>query len=74
MRFCGGLPSGAPEVQFTPASIGVWVITGVLATLAVASAGVLALTSSPQFQSKIPGRAIDVAAVLANSSLRKKRK
>jgi hypothetical protein len=40
-------------------------MAGVLATLAVASAGVLALTSSQQFQSKIPGRAIDVAAVLA---------
>src|SRR6266516_2252392 len=41
------------------------VMAGVLATLAVASAGLLALTSSQQFQSKIPGRAIDVAAVLA---------
>jgi hypothetical protein len=41
------------------------IITGVLAALAVASAGVLALTSSQQFQSKIPGRAIDAAAVLA---------
>jgi hypothetical protein len=40
------------------------VITGVLAAVAVASAGVLAVTPSQQFQSKIPGRAIDVAAAL----------
>jgi len=39
--------------------------TGVLAALAVASAVVLALTSSQQFQSEIPRRAIDVAATLA---------
>jgi hypothetical protein len=32
--------------------------------VAVASAGVLAVTPSQQFQSKIPGRAIDVAAAL----------
>ena len=38
---------------------------GVLAILAVASAGVLALTPRQQFQSKTPGRAIDVAAALA---------
>jgi hypothetical protein len=41
------------------------VIAGMLATLAVASAGALALTSGQQFQSKIPGRAINVAAALA---------
>jgi len=39
--------------------------TSVLAALAVASAVVLALTSSQQFQSEIPRRAIDVAASLA---------
>jgi len=39
--------------------------TGVLATLAVVSVGVLALTSGQQFQSRIPRRAIDVAATLA---------
>ncbi len=41
------------------------VIAGVLAAVAVASAGVLAVTPNQQFQSKIPGRAIDVAAALA---------
>ena len=39
--------------------------TGVLAALAVVSVGVLALTSGQQFQSRIPRRAIDVAATLA---------
>lgn len=41
------------------------VTTGVLVLLAVVSASVLALTSSQQFQSEIPRRAIDVAATLA---------
>ncbi len=41
------------------------VTAGVLVLLAVISVGVLALTSSQQFQSEIPRRAIDVAAALA---------